>query len=183
MGKIEDEYYKIEDLEDEDYGWDEDEEEIPLRKRKHEQVCIFCGSSKNTIISNSKINQFYCKKCNKYFKPNSKREKHSPKEKFVYNVIDNLFQSRLRDSITLKKFLKQINKRNTEKFANCNIKFQALKEQIDLDRFTITKINDAMIKNSIIITKTDEGFSVIRGLDKYHRIFFLDSTVTIQGKR
>ena len=67
MGKIEDEYYKIEDLEDEDYDWDEDEdydwdedeEGIPLRKRKHKQVCIFCGSSKNTVISNSKTNQFY----------------------------------------------------------------------------------------------------------------------------
>ena len=175
------EYYKTEDSKDESYDWDKEEIETALRKRKHKQVCIFCKSSEKTVISNSKTNQFYCKKCNKYFKPNSKRKKYSNKEKLIYNVIYSLFRSHSQDSMSLKKFLKKINQKNTKKFENCNIKFQALTEQIDLDHFTITKINDAMNVNSIIITKTDEGFSVIRGLDKYHRIFFLDNVVTIQG--
>lgn len=182
MGKIEDEYYKIEDLEDENYDWDEDEEEISLRKRKHEQVCIFCGSSKNTVISNSKIDQFYCKKCNKYFKPNSKRKKYSNKEKLIYNVINSLFQSHSQDSMSLKKFLKKINQKNTKKFANCDIKFQSFKKSKKLEEVYETRIDNGFIENSIIITKVDEDFIITNGLTKRQIIRFDNGNIKIPGK-
>ena len=43
MGKIEDEYYKIEDLEDEDYDWDEDDNVVRF-------MCSF-DTTESDIIS------------------------------------------------------------------------------------------------------------------------------------
>lgn len=149
-----------------------------MRKRTHEQECIFCKSSEYTKISNSKRKQFYCKKCKKYFTVGSTRRKNSFKKSMLFNMLNNLFYAGLFTSNNMKSFLSSIKSKDAERFSDAKIKFQAPERQKNPDEDTHINVN-GKIRNSIIITESKEGYVVTKGLDVRQVIHFEDYTIHI----
>lgn len=100
-----------------------------MRKRTHEQECIFCKSSEYTKISNSKRKQFYCKKCKKYFTVGSTRRKNSFKKSMLFNMLNNLFYSGLFTSNNMKSFLSSIKAKTLKDLAMQKLNFKHQKDK------------------------------------------------------
>ena len=93
-------------------------------------------------------------------------------------MLNNLFYSGLFTSNSMKGFLSSIKSKDAERFGDAKIKFQAPERQENPDEDTHINV-DGKIRNSIIITESEEGYVITKGLDVRQVIHFEDYTIHI----
>lgn len=151
-----------------------------MRKRTHEQICPNCKSLQHTIIKNSKNNQYYCKSCDLYFTPKTTRSKYSSRDIFIYRTISRLIFRGQSKITSIKQFIKSLKNTNTASDIpkNVCIKYEAIKKQCILAGETTINI-DGDLQNSVILTRSSNGFVIVEKLDLEQTIKFNDYVINI----
>lgn len=140
--------------------------------------CPVCGKN-DEVISNGN-QQYYCKRCDRYFKPGAERIGYPKEFKIVLHTILALFNAtKLKTrKLSLKDFKKKIVLKRFPTICNPQIEYKVFKhlsESTTESRMTI----DADIKDVVILAKNGDSFFVINELTKGKKITFNDCMIQV----
>jgi len=147
-----------------------------MRPRKCREKCPYCGKNDETKIASS--TQFYCKRCNRYFKKGTTRKEYSRETLIAIRTIVEMFYGSIpKKGITIKKFVSNILKNLDSTIHNLKIHSFKIPKFKSSREFNRCKVNGKWCK-SIIITRDSDGFFIIRGLEMGQKIIFDDAQIT-----
>lgn len=140
--------------------------------------CPVCGKN-DEVISNGK-KQYYCKRCDRYFKSGAERIGYPKEFKIVLHTILALFNAtKLKTrKLSLKDFKKKIVQKRFPTICKPQIEYKVFKhlsESTTESRMTI----DADIKDVVILAKNGDSFFVINELTKGKKITFNDCMIQV----
>lgn len=140
--------------------------------------CPVCGKN-DAVISNGN-KQYYCKRCDRYFKPGAERIGYPKEFKIVLHTILALFNAtKLKTrKLSLKDFKKKIVQKRFPTICKPQIEYKVFKhlsESTTESRMTI----DADIKDVVILAKNGDSFFVINELTKGKKIIFNDCMIQV----
>lgn len=149
-----------------------------MKQKICKEKCIYCKSAEYTVYKNK--NQCYCKSCEKYFKPGSKRNEYSATSALVLNTIISLFYPTIKKFSNFRKFVKLLKAKSIPTIHNVKIEYiKVPKAEKPTD--TRKLIINGNLKDSIILTRTSEGFIVTSDLDVRQKIRFNDFIINTYG--
>lgn len=142
-----------------------------MRQKTCKEKCPYCKSTEHTVVQNK--NQCYCKSCGKYFKPGSTRKEYSATSALVLNTILSLFYPTIKKFSNFRNFVKLLKAKSVPTIHNVKIEYikvPKVKEPTETRELSI----NGNLKDSIILTRTSEGFIVTSDLDVRQEIEFND---------
>lgn len=145
-----------------------------MKQKTCKEKCPYCKSTEHTVVQNK--NQFYCKNCGKYFKPGSTRKEYSTASALVLNTILNLFYPQKTKFSNFRSFVKYLKEKSSPTIHNVKIKYKKVPktaEPTDTAELSI----DGDLKESVILTRTSDGFIVTTGLNVRQKIRFNDFNI------
>lgn len=142
-----------------------------MRQKTCKKKCPYCKSTEHTVVQNR--NQFYCKSCGKYFKPGSTRKEYSTTSALVLNTILSLFYPTIKKFSNFRNFVKLLKAKSVPTIHNVKIEYIKVPKAKELTDTRELSIN-GNLKDSIILTRTSEGFIVTSDLDVRQEIEFND---------
>ncbi|CCY23653.1 unknown [Brachyspira sp. CAG:484] len=149
-----------------------------MRQKICKEKCTHCHSTEHTVYKNK--NQCYCKNCGKYFKPGSARKEYSITTALVLNTILSLFYSKLTKFSNFRNFVKILKEKSVPTIHNVKIKYERVPDK-ENPKDTSELSIDGDLKESIILTRSGNGFIVTRGLDVRQKIKFNDFIINTSG--
>lgn len=146
--------------------------------KKNYDICPICKQN-DEVISNGK-KQLLCKRCKRYFSPNSTKVGYPKEIRLVLHTLLALMKAtRLKGTTySLKNFKNRIkNTRHSEIYIpQIEYKiFEQLSESTTASRMTI----DANIKDVAIVIKSENSFFVVNDLPKGKKILLNDCNIEI----
>lgn len=149
-----------------------------MRQKTCKEKCTHCHSTEHTVYKNK--NQCYCKNCGKYFKPGSARKEYSIITALVLNTILSLFYSKLTKFSNFRNFVKILKEKSVPTIHNVKIKYERVPDK-ENSKDTSELSIDGNLKESIILTRSGNGFIVTRGFDVRQKIKFNDFIINTSG--
>ena len=147
-----------------------------MKQKTCKEKCAYCQSSENVVYKNK--NQCYCKSCGKYFKPGSTRKEYSTTTALVLNTILSLFYPTITKFSNFRNFVKSLKEKSVPTIHNVKMKYKKVPgttNPTDTGELSI----EGKLKDSIILTRTSDGFVITRGLDvrqKFRFVYFIIHT-------
>lgn len=146
--------------------------------KKDYEICPICGQN-DEVISNGK-KQLLCKRCKRYFSPNSTKVGYPKEIKLVLHTLLALMKTtRLKGTTySLKNFKNRIkNTRHSEIYIP-QIEYKIFKHLSESTTESRMKI-DADIKDVAIVIKSENSFFVVNDLRKGKKIMLNDCNIEI----
>ena len=150
-----------------------------MRQKTCKEKCPHCRSVENTVYKNK--NQCYCKNCNKYFKPGSTRKEYSSITALALNTIISLFYPQANTKFrSFRNFVKNLKEKPVPTIHNVKIQYKRMPIQKNPKAVSELSI-DGKLQESIILTRSGDGFIVTRGLDVRQKIKFENFIIHTSG--
>ncbi|DAA86329.1 TPA: hypothetical protein CPT87_03040 [Candidatus Gastranaerophilales bacterium HUM_5] len=140
--------------------------------------CPICGKN-DAVIANGRT-QYYCKRCDRYFKPGAERIGYPKELALVLHSILALFNAtKLKTrKLSLKDFKKKIVQKRFPTICNPQIEYKVFKHLSEST--TESRMNiDADIKDVVILAQNGNSFFVVNELAKGKKITFNDCIVQV----
>lgn len=150
-----------------------------MRQKTCKEKCTHCYSAEHTVYKNK--NQCHCKNCGKYFKPGSTRKEYSTTTALVLNTILSLFYPTMTKFSNFRNFVKSLKGKSVPTIHNVKMKYKRIPDKQNPEDTSELSI-DGNLKESIILTRSGDGFIVTRGLDVRQKICFNDFIIHTSGK-
>lgn len=151
-----------------------------MRQKTCKEKCPHCRSVENTVYKNK--NQCHCKNCGKYFKPGSTRKEYSSITALALNTIISLFYIQINSKLrSFRDYVKILKNMPIPTIHNVKMKYKRIPDKQNPEDTSELSI-DGNLKESIILTRSGDGFIVTRGLDVRQKIRFNDFIIHTSGK-
>ena len=152
-----------------------------MRRKICKEKCPFCHQNDATVIASS--TQFRCKRCKKYFKRGTKRKEYSKEALIAIRTIIDIFYGNIPSKgISIKKFVKNILEKLEVTIHNLKIGAYIMPRGVNSLAETTLRVNGKLTE-SIILTRVENRFQIIRGLDVRQKIVFNDFIIHTSGHR
>lgn len=150
-----------------------------MRKRICQEICPNCKTAEHTTYKRK--DQFYCKKCNGYFKVGRTIAKLSKNTISLFKALVNLYQFKDKKPITLKIYRKKAENSSMPLNVNqSNIKYCEMKYYNTI--LANNELNiDTNVINAIILVRKGNNFIVVRNLGIEKGIAFKNAVVHIES--
>ena len=141
--------------------------------KKNYEICPICGQN-DEVISNGK-KQLFCKRCKRYFSPNSTKFGYPKEIRLVLHTLLALMKAtRLKGTTySLKNFKNRINNARHSEIYVPQIEYKVFKHLSESTTESRMKI-DADIKDVAIVIKSENSFFVVNDLKKGKKIMLND---------
>ena len=146
--------------------------------KKNKINCIYCKSE--NVVSEGR-QQYYCKNCEKYFKPGSKRAEYSKNVGLVLKAVHSLlFPASNKKKLKIRDYYKAIKDKINPIYHNAQLRYVTIPSLTDPTNATSVNI-DASVKNAVVLIREGSGFVVVNGLSVRKKIHFNDYDITVSS--
>ena len=151
------------------------------KKDKNHPKCPYCKTNDEVVQYNKKLSQFRCKKCDKYFSPNTTRSRYNKETNIVLKTLSSLIYSKTAGLQTLKDYAKSIINAQNSTIQNTDVKF-CFETNKNLRQNRKYNINGDL-RDCVLMMKTKDGFEIIKNLDECESINFENGELLLSTRK